>query len=142
MVVPAGGLFALPPDADRAQLAMLGINPPTAVAAAQRIRRPTAQPVGGPERRELRVGRWVIAFAKARRLKTINIVRRAELVSELEAVGADVVVVDSPDVTGRIREAVGPCGDSRSRSTGSADQRRALWQRSSRPVERWSATRR
>jgi len=38
------------------------------------------------------VGRWVIAFAKTRGLKTVNIVRRPELVAELEAIGGDVVV--------------------------------------------------
>jgi NADPH:quinone reductase-like Zn-dependent oxidoreductase len=53
------------------------------------------------------VGRWVIAFAKTRGLKTVNIVRRPELVAELEAIGGDVVVVDSPDVPDRIKAAVG-----------------------------------
>ena len=53
------------------------------------------------------VGRWVIAFAKTRGLKTVNIVRRPELVPELEAIGGDVVVVDSPDVSDRIKAAVG-----------------------------------
>jgi hypothetical protein len=53
------------------------------------------------------VGRWVIAFAKTRGLKTVNIVRRPELVAELEAIGGDVVVVDSPDVSERIKAAVG-----------------------------------
>jgi NADPH:quinone reductase-like Zn-dependent oxidoreductase len=49
----------------------------------------------------------VIAFAKKRGLKTVNVVRRPELVAELEAIGGDVVVVDSPDVTERIKRAVG-----------------------------------
>jgi NADPH:quinone reductase-like Zn-dependent oxidoreductase len=40
-------------------------------------------------------------------LKTVNIVRRPELVAELEAIGGDVVVVDSPDVPDRIKAAVG-----------------------------------
>jgi NADPH:quinone reductase-like Zn-dependent oxidoreductase len=53
------------------------------------------------------VGRWVIAFAKTRGLKTVNIVRRPELVAELEAIGGNVVVVDSPDVRDRIKSAVG-----------------------------------
>jgi hypothetical protein len=39
--------------------------------------------------------RWVIAFAKKRGLKTINVVRRPELIEELKKLGADVVVVDS-----------------------------------------------
>ena len=41
----------------------------------------------------------MIAFAKTRGLKTVNIVRRPELVTELKAIGGDVVVVDSPDVS-------------------------------------------
>jgi NADPH:quinone reductase-like Zn-dependent oxidoreductase len=54
------------------------------------------------------VGRWVIAFAKKRGLKTVSIVRRPELAPELEAIGGDLVVVDSPDVSQRIKAAVGP----------------------------------
>ena len=46
-------------------------------------------------------------MAKTRGLKTVNIVRRPELVAELEAIGGDVVVVDSPDVSERIKAAVG-----------------------------------
>src|SRR6476660_10637295 len=52
------------------------------------------------------VGRWVIAFAKARGLKTVNIVRPPELVGELETIGGDVVVVDSPDVAQQVKDAV------------------------------------
>src|SRR5207244_10680597 len=40
------------------------------------------------------VGRSLIAIAKARGLKTINFVRRTELVPELRAVGGDLVIVD------------------------------------------------
>ena len=53
------------------------------------------------------VGRWVIAFAKTRGLKTVNIVRRPELAAELKAFGGDLVVVDSPEVAERIKAAVG-----------------------------------
>jgi NADPH:quinone reductase-like Zn-dependent oxidoreductase len=49
----------------------------------------------------------VIALAKSRGLRTVNIVRRPELVDELETIGGDVVVVDSPDVSERIKAAVG-----------------------------------
>ena len=48
-----------------------------------------------------------LAFAKTRGLKTVNIVRRPELVAELGAIGGDVAVVDSPDVSERIKAAVG-----------------------------------
>ena len=40
------------------------------------------------------VGRSLIAVAKTRGLKTINLVRRPELIPELQAFGADLVVMD------------------------------------------------
>ena len=107
IVVSAGGLSALPPDADPQQLAMLGINPPTAALLLSEYvdLKPGEWVVQNAANSG--VGRWVIAFAKMRGLKTVNIVRRPELVSELEAIGGDLVVVDSPDVSERIKAAVG-----------------------------------
>src|SRR6266849_6154476 len=94
MVISASGLSALPADADPQQLAMLAINPPTAALLLS-------------EYVDLKPGEWVIAFAKPRGLKTVNIVRRPQLVAELQAIGGDVVVDDSPDVSERIKAAVG-----------------------------------
>jgi NADPH:quinone reductase-like Zn-dependent oxidoreductase len=107
MVVPANGLFALPSDADPQQLSMLAINPPT---AAQLLSEYVDLKPGDwvvQNSANSAVGRWVIAFAKKRSLKTVNIVRRPELVAELKAIGGDVVVVDSPDVSKDIKAAVG-----------------------------------
>jgi NADPH:quinone reductase-like Zn-dependent oxidoreductase len=107
MVTPAGGLSALPPNADPRQLAMLGINPPTAALLLSEY--VDLQPGEWVVQNAANsgVGRWVIAFAKTRGLKTVNIVRRPQLVAELEAIGGDVVVVDSPDIPERIKAAVG-----------------------------------
>ena len=107
MVISADGLFALPPDADPRQLAMLAINPPTAALLLSEYvdLKPGEWVVQNAANSG--VGRWVIAFAKTRGLKTVNIVRRPELVAELKAIGGDVVVVDSPDVSERIKAAVG-----------------------------------
>ena len=106
MVISANGLFALP-DADPQQLAMLAINPPTAALLLSEY--VTLKPGEWVVQNAANsgVGRWVIAFAKTRGLKTVNIVRRPELVAELEAIGGDVVVVDAPDVSERIKAAVG-----------------------------------
>jgi NADPH:quinone reductase-like Zn-dependent oxidoreductase len=106
MVISANGLFALP-DADPQQLAMLAINPPTAALLLSEY--VTLKPGEWVVQNAANsgVGRWVIAFAKTRGLKTVNIVRRLELVAELESIGGDVVVVDSPDVSERIKAAVG-----------------------------------
>ena len=53
------------------------------------------------------VGRSLIAIAKVRGIKTINLVRRPELIPELQAVGGDLVVVDEDGALDKIRAAVG-----------------------------------
>lgn len=107
MVISAKGLFALPANADPQQLSMLAINPPTAALLLSEYvdLKPGEWVVQNAANSA--VGRWVIAFAKARSLKTANIVRRPELVAELKAIGGDVVVVDSPNVSKEIKAAVG-----------------------------------
>jgi len=107
MVISADGLFALPPDADPRQLAMLAINPPTAALLLSEYVNLKPGEWVVQNAANSGVGRWVIAFANMRGLKTVNIVRRPELVPELEAIGGDLVVVDSPDVSERIKTAVG-----------------------------------
>src|SRR5467141_2993152 len=107
MVISAVDLSTLPSDADPQQLAMLAINPPTAALLLSEYidLKPGEWVVQNAANSG--VGRWVIAFAKTRGLKTVNIVRRPELVAELEAISGDLVVVDSPDVPDRIKTAVG-----------------------------------
>jgi len=107
MVIPAAGLFALPRGADPKQLAMLAINPPTASLLLSDYVDLNRGDFVVQNAANSGVGRWVIAFAKTRGLKTVNIVRRAELVTDLQAAGGDVVVVDGPEVTQEIKKAVG-----------------------------------
>ncbi|QIQ01898.1 zinc-dependent alcohol dehydrogenase family protein [Streptomyces liangshanensis] len=106
VTVPAAGLTALP-DGDVRQYAMLASNPPTAGLILDEFvpLRPgdwVAQNAanGG-------VGRALIAFARARGVRTVNLVRRPEAVAELKAAGADVVVVDGPDAADEIRSLIG-----------------------------------
>jgi NADPH:quinone reductase-like Zn-dependent oxidoreductase len=106
MIVPASGLFALPPGAPPQQLSMLAINPPTAALLLSEYVNLKPGEWVVQNAANSAVGRWVIAFAKARGLKTVNIVRRPELVPDLQAIGADAVVVDSPDVTKEIKKAL------------------------------------
>jgi NADPH:quinone reductase-like Zn-dependent oxidoreductase len=110
MVIPAAGLFALPGRADPKQLAMLAINPPTASLLLDGYVDLNRGDFVVQNAANSGVGRWVIAFAKARGLRTVNIVRRAELVAELQAAGGDVVLVDGPEVTREIKQAVGSDG--------------------------------
>ena len=48
------------------------------------------------------VGRYVIQLAKARGLRTVNVVRRDGLAESLQALGADVVEVDDEDLAERV----------------------------------------
>ena len=53
------------------------------------------------------VGRHVIVPAKARGVRTVNVVRRDDVAGELRDLGADVVVKDGPDLAERARAATG-----------------------------------
>lgn len=105
MTISAEGLFALP-DADLHQLSMLGINPPTAALLLSEYA--TLEPGDWVVQNAANsgVGRAVIGIAKARGLKSVNIVRRSELVDELKAAGADVVLVAGGDTKAEAEKAV------------------------------------
>jgi NADPH:quinone reductase-like Zn-dependent oxidoreductase len=106
LAVPAAGLFSLP-DADPKQLAMLGINPPTASLLLDEASGLKPGDWVVQNAANSGVGRSVIAIAKSRGLKTINVVRRPELIPELEAIGADLVVVEEDGALEKIQAAVG-----------------------------------
>ena len=53
------------------------------------------------------VGRYLIVLAAKWGYRTVNLVRRKEVVRELKDLGADAVVLDGPDLPERIREATG-----------------------------------
>ena len=104
LIAPAGDRFALP-AADPRQLAMLGINPSTAALLLEEsdVRRGdwVVQNAANSG-----VGRSVVAIAKARGIRTINFVRRPELIPELEAAGGDLVLVDDNGAGDKIRARV------------------------------------
>src|SRR5438445_6579431 len=106
LVVPATGLFSLP-EAEPQQLAMLGINPPTASLLLDEASDLKPGDWIVQNAANSGVGRSLIAIAKARGIKTINLVRRAELIPELQAIGGDLVVVDEDGALDRIRAASG-----------------------------------
>ncbi|HEY5895121.1 MAG TPA: 2-enoyl thioester reductase domain-containing protein [Chthoniobacterales bacterium] len=53
------------------------------------------------------VGRCVIEIAHYFGWKTVNLVRREELIPELEALGADAVILDDADAKDKVRDAMG-----------------------------------
>ncbi|MBK6599652.1 MAG: zinc-dependent alcohol dehydrogenase family protein [Proteobacteria bacterium] len=52
-------------------------------------------------------GRYLIRLAGLAGVKTVNVVRRPELVDEIRALGADIVLVDGPDLAQRVAAATG-----------------------------------
>lgn len=105
--VKADHLFALPANADPQQLSMLMVNPPTAYLmlteyVALKKGDWVIQSAGNSA-----VGRAVIAIAKTMGVHTVSVVRRPELVEELKKLGADVVLVEGPDLAKRVAEATG-----------------------------------
>ena len=53
------------------------------------------------------VGVDFIRLAHADGIRTVNVVRRAELIEPLRKLGADVVVVDAPDLADRVAKETG-----------------------------------
>jgi NADPH:quinone reductase-like Zn-dependent oxidoreductase len=90
------------PSGDVNQFAMMGVNPPTAyLLLTDLVKLPRGSWViqNGANSG---VGRATIAIAKSLGLKTVNVVRRAEVVAEVKALGADVVLVDGGDLAKRV----------------------------------------
>jgi NADPH:quinone reductase-like Zn-dependent oxidoreductase len=105
--VKGDDLIAVPPRIDLHQGAMLRINPPTAVLLLSDIvaLKPgdwVIQNVANSA-----VGRLVIRLARARGIKTMNVVRRESLFAELAPLGADGCVVDGPDLAERVTALTG-----------------------------------
>ncbi len=97
MVVSAEGAIRLPAGIDPFQAAMLAVNPPTAWAmlADYVALRPGEWILQNAANST--VGQCVIQVAKARGWRTLNVVRRPEVVDELLALGADAVVLEGED---------------------------------------------
>jgi len=97
----------VPAGLDLAQAAMLRINPATALLLLEDHvdLKPgdwVIQDVANSA-----VGRHLIVLAKARGVRTVNVVRRDGVAAELRDLGADVVEKDGPDLAERARTATG-----------------------------------
>ncbi|MGH7116914.1 MAG: zinc-dependent alcohol dehydrogenase family protein [Stellaceae bacterium] len=104
--VPAADAIPLPGGLDLAQAAMLRINPATALLLLEDH---VALQPGDWVMQDVSnsaVGRHLIVLAKAKGVRTVNVVRRDDVAPELMALGADIVLVDGPDLAERAHRAV------------------------------------
>ena len=90
------------PEGDPVQLSLI-INALTADCALQDLADPEHWFLQNSANSN--VGRILIVLAKRRGYRTVNIVRRESLVDELKALGADIVLLDSPDIADRVHAA-------------------------------------
>jgi NADPH:quinone reductase-like Zn-dependent oxidoreductase len=105
--VKAEHVIPVPPGIDLQQAAMLRINPATALLLLTSIvpLKPGEWLIQNVANSS--VGRLLIALARARGVKTMNVVRRASLFGELKALGADACVVDSPELPETVKAQTG-----------------------------------
>ena len=106
-VVKADLLWVVPAGIGAEQASMLGINPPTALRMLRDFVDLNAGDWVIQNAANSGVGRAVIGMAREAGLRTVNVVRRVELIDELKALGADVVLVDGESLSAEIVAATG-----------------------------------
>lgn len=106
-VADADELIPVPSDIPVEQAAMLAVNPPTAWRMLHDIvpLKPGDWVIQNAANSG--VGRSVIQIARAKSWRTVNVVRRKELVDELKAEGGDVVITDEQPFAKQVREWTG-----------------------------------
>lgn len=112
LVGPVSGFLPLPDlgpiSADVIeQLAMSAVNPLTALLMLTSFEDINEGQWIAQSAANSAVGGYVIQLAKQRGIKTVNIVRREGLAEDLKSKGADIVLIDGPDLTEQIAEATG-----------------------------------
>jgi trans-2-enoyl-CoA reductase len=107
VAVKASELVVVPPGIDQIHAAMLKINPIT----AWRLLHDYVDLKGGDwliqNAANSAAGRAVIQIAHDLGYKTVNVVRREELIDELRAEGGDVVLVDGEKLRDEVKDATG-----------------------------------
>ncbi|HWW00106.1 MAG TPA: zinc-dependent alcohol dehydrogenase family protein [Candidatus Acidoferrum sp.] len=107
VLAPAQGLFVVPPSVDARTASMLNINPTTAVLLLSEFVKLKSKDWIVLNAANSQIARCLIAIAKSRGLHIAGIVRRSELIPEIETLGVDFVGVESPELTKQIQIATG-----------------------------------
>lgn len=95
------------PPGDASQLSLLTVNGPTAWVLLEDFA------ALGPgdwliqNAANASCGRYLIRLARRKGVRTVNVVRRPEMIDELRELGADIVLLDGDDLAARVSAAVG-----------------------------------
>src|SRR6266481_8072435 len=106
VLAPAQDLFVVPPSIDAKMASMLNINPTTAVLLLDEFVKLKANDWIALNAANSQIARCLIAIAKSRDLKIAGIVRRRELIPEIETLGVNFVGVESPELPKQIQVAI------------------------------------
>lgn len=98
MLADAAEAVRLPPKMNAFQAAMLTINPVSAWGMLTSFVRLQKGDWVVQNAANSAVGRCVIQIARSRGLKTLNVVRRSDVIEDLKALGADEVVLEGGDL--------------------------------------------
>ena len=107
VLAPADSLFVVPSSVDAKTASMLNINPTTAVLLLDGFVKLKSKDWIVLNAANSQVARCIIAVAKSRDLKVIGIVRRPELIPDIEKLNVDFVGVESPELSKQIQTAIG-----------------------------------
>ena len=98
MLADAATVVRLPPKMNAFQAAMLTINPVSAWGMLTSFVRLQKGDWVVQNAANSAVGRCVIQIARSRGWKTLNVVRRSDVIDDLKALGADEVVLEGGDI--------------------------------------------
>jgi NADPH:quinone reductase-like Zn-dependent oxidoreductase len=106
-VVDARRLVPLPNEADPRQLAMMTVNPPTALLMLREF--VNLQPGDWVIQNAANsaVGAYLVQIAKLRGLRTVNVVRRESAIEAVKEAGGEHVLVDGEKLAKRVAEITG-----------------------------------
>jgi len=106
LTVAASQIVAASDDAPIEQLAMATLNPLAAYFVLHTIQKLEVGEWIVQNAGSSAFGRWVIEHAKARGIRTVNVVRRAAQIAPLRKLGADVALADGPELGKRVKAAM------------------------------------
>jgi len=104
--VPASLLQKVPKELSPIQVALMKVNPATALLMLreQKLQKTDWVIQNAPLSN---VGRAVIQVAGCQGIRTINVVRREEVIDEVKELGGDIVLLDGDDIVERVRTTIG-----------------------------------
>lgn len=103
--VRAEDIIPAPEDIEPSKLSMATLNPLCAFSLLDAIVKLEPGDWIAQNAAASALGRWIIALAKARGIKTVNIVRRDKQIDTLRALGGNVALVDGAELGKRIMAA-------------------------------------